>query len=272
MKTISLNKLYDYNYSIEVLTVLKQTWDSNNSFSCIGSPKEVNIFLYLDRCKAEYTTVDGKKIYAKSGDIVYAPINHEYSVRFYDFERPQANTIGINFRLSDKHGEPFVLSDKISVYTTGDSNYKMLFSQVDFYGESAVICPARMKSGVYDILSSLSSYYREKNLTEKKYSIISKGISYLENDIDQELSIAEVANMCNVSEIYFRRLFKEYSGLSPVEFRIANKIKKAKTYLRYENLNIAEISERLGFVDAAYFTKQFKAKTGMTPKEYKNRI
>lgn len=269
MKKISVTKLYNYNYSVEVAAVLKQDWRIYNSFSCFGMPKEKNIFLYIDSCKAEYTLLDGSKLYAKSGDIVYAPTNFEYSVCFYDFETPAACTIGINFMLFDKQREPFVLSNGIKIFTTADPNYKLLFSQIDNHAKSAVVCPARLKSCMYDILANISTFYRDKKIGETKFSIISKGIAYLENDNEQAMSIKEIAAMCNVSEIYFRRLFKEYSGLSPVEYRISSKIKKAKNFLKYENMSISEISDYLGFVDTAYFTKQFKAKTGMTPSEYK---
>ena len=93
----------------------------------------------------------------------------------------------------------------------------------------------------------------------------------MEENPSQNLSINEIAKMCNVSEIYFRRLFKEYSGLSPVEYRIKRKIEKAKSYLDYDNLNISEIADILGFTDTAYFCKQFKAHTGTTPLNYKYR-
>lgn len=75
--------------------------------------------------------------------------------------------------------------------------------------------------------------------------------------------------MCKVSECYFRRLFKEFSGMTPVEYITHNKIKKAKNYLKYENIPIGKIALLLGFSDASYFTKQFKSATGITPAEYK---
>ena len=91
----------------------------------------------------------------------------------------------------------------------------------------------------------------------------------MEENVSQECSIGQIARMCNVSEIYFRRLFKEYSGLSPMEYRLKRRIERAKNYLAYEDMSVAEIAELLGFVDTAYFCKQFKAYTGVTPLGFK---
>ena len=94
----------------------------------------------------------------------------------------------------------------------------------------------------------------------------------MEEDPHQNLSIGEVAKMCNVSEIYFRKLFREYSGLSPIEYRIARKIRKAQSLLEFDDLNTTETAQLLGFSDCAYFCKQFKAVTGMTPLQYKESL
>ncbi len=268
MKIIPIDQLYNYNYSMNVLNGLKQYWRGQDWFSCIHAPKERNMLLYLDGCKAEYTLKNGEKLYAGSGDMVYNPIGCEYRVRFYDFETETSNTVGVNFFLYDEEGEPFVLSDEILRFCPEDRvNYKLLFSKINQYSEAAVVCYSKMKAGMYEILSNLSMVHKTRSL--KNYHLIAKGILHMEEYADEELSIAEIAALCNVSEGYFRRLFKEYSGLSPMEYRLRSKIEKAKTYLEYDIMTVKEIAQQLGFVDAAYFSKQFKAKTGMQPLAYK---
>ncbi len=269
LKKRSIGELYSADYSVTVINAAKSYWRTQNSFSCIGLPKDRNMLLYLDGCRAEYTMKDGSKLYAEAGDIVYTPINCEYSVCFLDFADQNSNTVGVNFYLYDKNSNPFVLTDRIRIFSTKDTNYKVLFSKIDSYSEAAVPCYAKMKAAMYDILGNLSAHYRNKKIREKKYSIISKGIDYLESDTEQELSISEIAAMCNVSEVYFRKLFKQYSGVSPVEYKINIKIERAKQYLQFEELSIKEIADRLSFTDTTYFVKQFKKNCGMTPLQYK---
>lgn len=271
MRIITTDKLYDYNYSVKVINALKQNWKKKRSFSCIGKPKEKNMLLYINGCKAEYTHPDKSKVYAQSGDIIYTPINYEYSVRFFDFEEGHYS-IGVNFFLYDEDNEPFILSNKIKIFNPRSSSCSSLFMKIDKYSEAAIKRPSKMKAGMYDILSILSERTRSRNMNKEKFGVISEGINYLEHNEEQALSISEVAELCNVSEIYFRRLFKEYSGMSPIKFRIKGKIEKAKLLLEYENMSVQEISDYLGFVSPAYFTQQFKSIEGVTPSQYKNNI
>ena len=268
MKPITFSDLYDYNYSVEVLNALRQNWASTDYFSCIGSPKEKNMLLYLSDCRAEYTLKSGEKFYAQNGDIVFTPINYEYTVRFYEL-KPESYTIGVNFFIFDRNSTSFIPDRNICVFNIADSAIESYFSILEKTSCSAVSSPAIMKAALYEILTKISISLRNKRLMQQKYSVISEGIKYLETDETQSLSVKELADLCNVSEVYFRRLFTEYSGYSPIQYRLRNKIEKAKILLKYDNLTINEISDRLGFVSSAYFTKIFKASTGKTPSGFR---
>ena len=84
--------------------------------------------------------------------------------------------------------------------------------------------------------------------------------------------MADIAQMCNISEVYFRRLFREYSGMSPVKYRNEKRMQRAKNYLLHTTLSIGEIAHRLGFPDDSYFIKSFREKTGVTPSEYRKNL
>ena len=86
---------------------------------------------------------------------------------------------------------------------------------------------------------------------------------------NSEINIADIAKQCGVSECYFRRLFMEYSGMSPMDFRQHYRIEKAKQLLMSdEGLTITEIAEELGFTDVYHFIKTFKKYTNVSPKKY----
>jgi AraC-like DNA-binding protein len=112
-----------------------------------------------------------------------------------------------------------------------------------------------------------------KNISLKNsaaFSSIRKGIMYLENDPVQDKSISEIAEMCNVSESGFRRLFKLYSGYAPGEYRLNEKINRAKKLLSSHTMTVEEVSSSLGFTECGYFCKLFKKKTGVSPGKYMN--
>lgn len=267
MKIHSLFELYDMEYSVKNISALKQFWTKKTSFSCMGEPKNHNLLLYINNCEAVYTFKDGTTFTAEKGSIVYTPMGAEYSVRFLGADETEFNTIGIRFLLFDENGAPFVLSDDFEIITADNANYKSLFLKMDNYSEANIVCVGKVKSVIYDLLYKMSSFYRADYT--KKFKVISKGITYLEQEEEQTLSIKEIADMCNVSEAYFRRLFKVYSGMSPVEYRTVSKICRAKQYLEDDELTVSEIADKLKFADTSYFVKQFKRATGKTPNEYR---
>lgn len=266
MRIIPIGSLYVADYTIRVINALKQYWKNGNSFSCIGAPKRVNMLLYLDGMNAEYTAKSGEKKFALSGDVVYTPIGSEYEV---SFEKCKCDgcTVGVNFYIFDEKGQ-FCLSEDIEVYSShGNASYAALFEKTDRYSEAAVPCPGGMKAGMYEVLSMLGSTLRTE--MPSRFDIIMKGISYLEGSSDGDINISEIAKLCNVSPGYFRRLFGEYARMSPREYIMSGRIEKAKLYLEYESMSVADIAARLHFTDAAYFSKIFKKKVGITPTEYR---
>lgn len=267
MKTIPVSELYGYNFSVEVINTLRMYWHNREYFDCLQAPKKTDLLLYLHKCRGEYTLPDGNKIYAEPGNLVYTPAGSRYRLRIFDREEAQSSTVGTNFLLLDHENKPFLLSNTITVFP--DIDCQAPINELERLSSSMCPSPARMKARFYDIMIRLSEDSRQR-LTPR-FQVIGKGIHYMENDPKQELSISQVADLCNISEIYFRRLFKEYAGCSPIEFRLNAKIERAKQLLLYETLSTEQIADLLNFSTSSYFCSQFKKHTGKTPLEYRKR-
>ena len=263
MKLMPPEMLYRYNYSLHPINSLRQYWCQRKTFSCINEPKQHNIFVFLNGCSASYTDKHGKTVQAEAGDLIYAPEGMEYTARFYDFKDKDSCTVGINFRLFDEENLPIIFEKEIKVYRNGA--FRELVAKIDNADRSTPPCFAVMKSGIYDIISILGS---TQNVLDKKYKVIEKGIECMESG-DFSISIEEIAATCHVSDAYFRRLFKEYSGLSPIEYRMQMKINKAKYYLSKTSLNSTEIADLLFRGDTSFFCRHFKASVGMTPEKFR---
>jgi AraC-like DNA-binding protein len=84
------------------------------------------------------------------------------------------------------------------------------------------------------------------------------------------MNMEKLALDLNIDYSIFRKIFKEYTGISPGQYHLSLRIRQAKELLINTNLSIKEISYRLGFESIFYFSRVFKSKTGINPTEYKN--
>ena len=271
MNVINIENAYRISFRAQVLNTFKQRWSNDDTVNFIGSPKKQHLLFYLYNCGAVYTLKDGKEIYAPKNSIIYAPEEGEYKTRFVDCCTDDAyNCIGINFKLYDEEGTPFCFDKSVKKYELNNSTrFTETMFEIDDNFQYAVQSPTKILGLFYILLSEIGSYHHQKNKILPKYNIISKGINELENGNITEIKIDELAKMCNVSPIYFRKLFKEYSGLTPIEYKLSTTIMHAKRQLIYSDKQISEIADVLGFSSATYFCRIFKRKVGVTPVEYR---
>jgi AraC-like DNA-binding protein len=86
---------------------------------------------------------------------------------------------------------------------------------------------------------------------------------------DSSLTNEALAAQCNMSAVYFRKLFTKHLGTSPKQFVIDVRIQKAKQMLAEGAESVSLISEKCGFSNPYHFCRTFKQKTGITPLEYR---
>lgn len=270
MNEVKIENAYPLAYKATVINAIKQYWAENDVFNCIGNPKKQHIMLCLFHCSATYTLKDGTQIYAPPNSVVYAAEGSEYKVRFTECSTADKfNCIGINFKLYDENNVPFCFDRNIKVYALKHSApVAEKFREIAEYSQHAVCAPMKMNGLFYVLLSDIGSAYHAKHNILPKYKVIAKGIHALENTCVNDIKINELAQLCNVSTIYFRKLFKEYAGVSPMEYKLNALLAQAKQHLVYSDKSIGEIAESLGFSSTTYFCRIFKKKTGLTPLQY----
>ena len=86
---------------------------------------------------------------------------------------------------------------------------------------------------------------------------------------DTALTNARIAAECNMSEVYFRKLFTKHFGVSPKQYIIDLRIQKAKQLLTEDAISISAISETCGSSSPYHFCRLFKQHVGITPSEYR---
>jgi transcriptional regulator GlxA family with amidase domain len=98
---------------------------------------------------------------------------------------------------------------------------------------------------------------------------ILKAVSFIEENLEESLTLDDIARAANMSKYHFTRLFKKHIGLSPVSFASRLRIERAKQMLQTAAGNISEVSVSVGFRSINHFVKRFKRLVGMTPADYR---
>ena len=96
-------------------------------------------------------------------------------------------------------------------------------------------------------------------------------IEYIRNNQHKTLTVDEVAEKSYMSKSTFHRHFKREIGITPNEFILSEKIKKAKYLLISTKQSVSEIAYSLAFASPSQFIKHFKTFTGLTPLKFKQK-
>lgn len=119
---------------------------------------------------------------------------------------------------------------------------------------------------------------RETELEEKEKEmnagsfIVKNALKYMEANYKEKLTLSEVAEKTYVSQWHLSKLLNKHTEKSFSELLNSIRIDAAKELLKDPSLRIGDISEEVGFVDIAHFSRVFKKMTGVSANEYRNRL
>lgn len=107
----------------------------------------------------------------------------------------------------------------------------------------------------------------ELNRNQAHVDMVSRARLQIREHLESSLTIQQVAEDLGVSYSNFRKLFKEYTGISPATYQQDLRLQRAKELLSTTDMSVKEIAYRLNFESPDYFSAKFKAKTGRRPSE-----
>lgn len=119
----------------------------------------------------------------------------------------------------------------------------------------------------------VSNMYESENLVNSSKSRrVSKACKYIEENISQKITLAEVAALVNMSESAFSHFFKKKTGISFITYVNNLRVSKACDLLASTSLSASEICYDCGFNNKSNFIRIFTKRKNMTPIEYRNHI
>jgi transcriptional regulator GlxA family with amidase domain len=95
---------------------------------------------------------------------------------------------------------------------------------------------------------------------------------FMRHHFDEEVRFDEVAAHVAMSPRNFARRFKDATGETPLAYLHGLRIAVAKQLLETSPNTVAEIGQRVGYDDAAFFRQLFQRRTGVSPSDYRRRF
>ncbi len=268
MQIIPFERLYNTEFVISEPMAKAQFWGQRgNIYTSIGKPKISHTILWFKNCSAKITDKNGYVLNVKQNQVAFMSKGTEYIVEFTGGTPEREDTIVIHFQMTDNNGEDIypVLKPVICIKNV-DIDFALLIDSMAEEFKNNIVCVPKLKADIYTLLSAICQNQKRKS-TKNRYTCILEGIKLMEANSDMKIS--DIAELCGVSECYFRKLFKEYSGESPMDFRQHYRIEKSKQLLLSdEGLTISEIADELNFADIYHFSKTFKKYNGISPNNF----
>ena len=122
---------------------------------------------------------------------------------------------------------------------------------------------------VFGLLYARGRITNKMKVTHRKSAVaVTKVIDWIQENYKSHITLEELSRISGVNQKYLCRIFKEYTSKTPVSYINELRIENACHEITFGEKNITKAAFDNGFNDSGYFSKIFKEKKGITPKEY----
>lgn len=121
---------------------------------------------------------------------------------------------------------------------------------------------------LYGLMASLLKAAQSDYVHSAKKEKILPAIEYIAENYSKHISNDELASSLGISTVHFGKMFKEIIGMSPGNFIMMTKMKKAEEMLKSDYSSITDIAYSLGYNNVYEFSRGFKNFTGKSPLKY----
>ena len=128
-------------------------------------------------------------------------------------------------------------------------------------------------AGLHELIGCLAEAVKAAltRIRETTRPEILNAIEYIEDHLEDDLSIQSVSRIVNYHHVYFSNMFKKETGMNYSDFVANVRISRAKRMLSGSSRTLQEIADDCGFKNLSYFCSKFKHVTGMTPGQWREK-
>lgn len=225
--------------------------------------------------------VNGEYYTIKGGDIFITYPGEWHGTGVYGEEKGELYWMIIHLDETKKH-EPFLHFEKdlarewrkqllaLPRHFKGNRQMKIRLEKIFslYAGRKQLINRISMQQHVADFLLDVINSSKTIGNTQKT-GRLEKMNRYIQEHIDEPISLSELAELTDLSLSRFKAWCKEETGSTPLDHILRAKIKVAKQQLQKKKTTIASVAYETGFQNPQYFATVFKRFTGSTPGEYR---
>lgn len=242
--------------NINILSSLELNWKKQNGFSDV---RPYHALSY--RKKGDATFIHQKEqLSVTTGDIIFVPALYPYKL------------ISENEHLYVIHfTSDSILPDAIKKISPHNAEYFQKKFE-DFYSvwqKKELGYEHECKSIFYKIIANIERIYLCKN-NFKYEDKIGVAIDYIhEKYTSENISVEQLAKLCNISGAYLRKVFHQRFNQSPQSYINKLKTQYATELLKSGYYSVSEVSDMCNFQNVYYFSSFIKKETGLSPSQIK---
>lgn len=229
--------------------------------------------------------INGKEYFVRRGDMLVINYHCRHAVEVIENHyyvdimlKPEyinktlegTDDLFLLLQLSEYSDISNVAKDNVLIHFNAEEREKMDFlvnlSQEERNGKR----PAKnlmIYSALWMILGMVFRKLAEDQST--RLSVNDRLLGYIDKNCHAKLSVGELARMCGYTPEHFSRIFKDYTGSSPIEYIIRARIARAKELLLQSDKPIEAIVSESGFSNRTAFFKKFTQLVGVTPLQFR---
>ena len=275
----------DAQWGLTVSTVGKDELDPGEPYPTRGHADGYYFEMEKGRVLNEYQMlylVEGEGLFRsahqdlttiKAGDIFLLFPDEWHSYGPLPNARWKSYWIGFKGKNMDDRVTEGFLSKEKPIYHVGFSSkiLELYDSALRAANEEAAYSQQLLAGIVNHLIGEMYALERNIVLAKNHFHVkmIGQARLRIRETLESDFTIQMLAEELGVSYSNFRKLFKEYTGLSPALYQQDLRLQRAKELLSTTDLSIKEIAYTLNFDTPDYFSSKFRAKTGMKPSEFR---
>lgn len=241
-------RIYDTTiFPINEISYIRLSRDKGYSFSH-AKGKEKYSLIYTQSGAIKYTFQNNTIIQSNAGEMCFIPKGIPYQNEYLK----DNTTIKLLEFSTHKDTVPQFLQN---VHKMNNAKITELFNEIK---TQTMTSNYFFASKIYELIYELENHSKE---IPNKYKKILPALRHINHYFYENKKIDEYAKMCYMSESNFRKLFREYVGMSIIDYRNDIRIKEVKKLLESGEYTVADAAYSAGFNNLSFYYKIVKNKT-----------